>query len=327
MKIVFMGTPEFAIPSLKILLENSYNISAVVTAPDEPKGRGYKLTPPPVKVFALENKLRVMQPENLRDENFINELKNLSPDLIVVVAFRILPPEVFKIPPLGTVNVHASLLPRYRGAAPINWAIINGEKKTGITTFFINEKVDTGNIILQKEIPIGPDETAGELHDKLAKLGAEVLLQTLKLIESGSVQPLPQDESLATSAPKIKKEMCQIDWLKKNAQQVHNFVRGLSPSPGAFTFFGGRLVKIYRTKLPSEQSTKLTDAEPGQIFVEKDKLYVVCSDLNLIQIIELQIEGKKKLNADEFLRGFRIKSGEKFDVLDEAKLKMYLKNK
>lgn len=169
MKIVFMGTPEFAIPSLKALLDNNYNISAVVTAPDEPKGRGYKLTPPPVKVFALENNLRVIQPESLRDENFINELKNLSPDLIVVVAFRILPPEVFKIPPLGTINVHASLLPRYRGAAPINWAIINGEKETGITTFFINEKVDTGDIILQKKIPIDPDETAGELHDKLAK--------------------------------------------------------------------------------------------------------------------------------------------------------------
>ncbi|CUT01545.1 methionyl-tRNA formyltransferase [Candidatus Kryptobacter tengchongensis] len=161
MKIVFMGTPEFAIPSLEILLKNNYKIPLVVTAPDEPKGRGYKLTPPPVKIFAIENGLRVIQPENLKDERFIEEIKNVSPDLIVVVAFRILPREVFTIPPLGTVNVHASLLPRYRGAAPINWAIINGETETGVTTFFINEKVDTGDVILQKKIPIDPDETAG----------------------------------------------------------------------------------------------------------------------------------------------------------------------
>ncbi|MFN3134924.1 MAG: methionyl-tRNA formyltransferase [Candidatus Kryptonium sp.] len=329
MKIVFMGTPEFAIPSLDILIKNNYEIIAVVTAPDEPKGRGYKISPPPVKVFALEHNLRVIQPENLKDEKFISTLKNLLPDLIVVVAFRILPPEVFTLPPLGTVNVHASLLPKYRGAAPINWAIINGETETGITTFFINERVDTGNIILQRKISINPDETAGELHDKLSKLGAEVLLETIKLIESGFVQTFPQDDSLATPAPKIKKEMCQINWYEKNAQQVHNFVRGLSPNPCSFTFLNGKLVKIYRTKLPTSVDVEIDDAEPGKILVseKKDKMYVVCSDLNLIQILELQIEGKKKLNAEEFLRGFKLKSGDKFTVLGEYELKAFLKTK
>ncbi len=329
MKIIFMGTPEFAIPSLDVLIKNNYEITAVVTAPDEPKGRGYKILPPPVKVFALEHGLRVIQPENLKDENFISTLRNLAPDLIVVVAFRILPPEVFTIPPLGTVNVHASLLPKYRGAAPINWAIINGETETGITTFFINEKIDTGNIILQRKISIGPDETAGELHDKLAKLGAEVLLETVKLIENGSVQTFPQDDSLATPAPKIKKEMCQINWLEKSAQQVHNFVRGLSPNPCGFTFLSGKLVKIYRTKLPTFIDVEINDAEPGEILIpeRKDKIYAVCADRNLVQILELQIEGKKRLNAEEFLRGFKLKSGDKFVVLGEDELKAFLKNK
>ncbi len=329
MKIIFMGTPEFAIPSLDILIKNNYDIIAVVTAPDEPKGRGYKISPPPVKVFALEHGLKVIQPENLKDEKFIDALKNLSPDLIIVVAFRILPPEVFTLPPLGTVNVHASLLPKYRGAAPINWAIINGERETGITTFFINERVDTGNIILQRKISIDPDETAGELHDKLSRLGAEVLLETVKLIENGSVQTFPQDDSLATPAPKIKKEMCQINWHGKDTQQVHNFVRGLSPNPCAFTFLNGKLVKIYRTKLPTSVDVEINDAEPGEILVSerRDKIYAVCSDRNLVQILELQIEGKKRLNAEEFLRGFKLKSGDKFTVLGEDELKAFLKNK
>lgn len=329
MKIVFMGTPDFAIPSLDILLKNNYEISAVVTAPDEPKGRGYKLTPPPVKIFALKNNLNVLQPENLKDENFIKQIKSISPDLIVVVAFRILPREVFNIPPLGTVNVHASLLPKYRGAAPINWAIINGEVETGVTTFFINERVDTGNIILQKKVKIDPDETAGELHDKLAILGAETLLETVKLIESGNVKTIPQDESQATSAPKIKKEMCQINWLNKTSIQVHNFVRGLSPQPGAFTFLNGKLVKIYRTKLVEEPDLveNIKVLEPGQLIAKKDKLYAICADLKPVQIIEIQIEGKKKLTADEFLRGYKLKPEDRFEVLNEEDLKSFLKNK
>ncbi len=328
MKIVFMGTPDFAIPSLEILLNNNYQIQAVVTAPDEPKGRGYKITPPPVKVFALKHSLKVLQPESLKDGKFIAELKSLSPELIVVVAFRILPKEVFTIPPLGTINLHASLLPKYRGAAPINWAIINGETETGVTTFFINEKVDTGNIILQKKVRIEPDETAGELHDKLSIIGAEVLLETVKLIESGNVNPIPQDDSLATPAPKIKKEMCQINWFGKGAQQVHNFVRGLSPQPGAFTFLNKKIVKIYRTKL-TQPELKVQDVKPGQIIIDerKGEMYAICADLKPIQIIELQIEGRKKLNASEFLKGFRLENTF-FDVLSEEELKLYLsKNK
>lgn len=324
MKIVFMGTPEFSIPSLEVLLKNGYEICAVVTAPDEPKGRGYKLSPPPVKVFALQNNLKVLQPQNLKDPNFINELKKLSPDLIVVVAFRILPKEVFSIPPLGTINVHASLLPKYRGAAPINWAIINGEKETGVTTFFIDEKVDAGNIILQKKIEIGQDETAGELHDKLAKLGAEALLETVKIIQTGKVQTIKQDETLATPAPKIKKEMCQINWYEMKAEQVHNFVRGLSPNPGAFTFLNGKILKIYRTKLV-EKISEATTLRPGQIIVDGDSLFAVCSDLKPVQIIEVQIEGKKKLKSEEFLRGYKLKTGDNFEVIEINELRKILK--
>jgi methionyl-tRNA formyltransferase len=324
MKIVFMGTPEFSIPSLEVLLKNGYEICAVVTAPDEPKGRGYKLSPPPVKVFALQNNLKVLQPQNLKDPNFINELKKLSPDLIVVVAFRILPKEFFSIPPLGTINVHASLLPKYRGAAPINWAIINGEKETGVTTFFIDEKVDAGNIILQKKIEIGQDETAGELHDKLAKLGAEALLETVKIIQTGKVQTIKQDETLATPAPKIKKEMCQINWYEMKAEQVHNFVRGLSPNPGAFTFLNGKILKIYRTKLV-EKISEATTLKPGQIIVDGDSLFAICSDLKPVQIIEVQIEGKRKLKSEEFLRGYKLKTGDNFEVIEINELRKILK--
>jgi methionyl-tRNA formyltransferase len=324
MKIVFMGTPEFSIPSLEVLLKNGYEICAVVTAPDEPKGRGYKLSPPPVKVFALQNNLKVLQPQNLKDPNFINELKKLSPDLIVVVAFRILPKEVFSIPPLGTINVHASLLPKYRGAAPINWAIINGEKETGVTTFFIDEKVDAGNIIFQKKIEIGQDETAGELHDKLAKLGAEALLETVKIIQTGNVQTIKQDETLATPAPKIKKEMCQINWYEMKAEQVHNFVRGLSPNPGAFTFLNGKILKIYRTKLV-EKISEVTTLKWGQIIVDGDSLFAVCSDLKPVQIIEVQIEGKKKLKSEQFLRGYKLKTGDNFEVIEINELRKILK--
>lgn len=329
MRIVFMGTPDFAIPSLEVLLNNNYQIQAVVTAPDEPKGRGYRIFPPPVKVFALEHNLKVLQPENLKDEKFIAELKNLSPELIVVVAFRILPKEVFTIPPLGTINLHASLLPKYRGAAPINWAIINGETETGVTTFFINEKVDTGNIILQRKVEIDPDETAGELHDKLAIVGAEVLLETIKLIESGNIVIIPQDNSLATSAPKIRKEMCQINWLEKGAQQIHNFVRGLSPQPGAFTFLNKKIVKIYRTKLVSPDELPIQDIKPGQIIIDENKgnMYVICADLKPIQILELQLEGRKKLNAFEFLKGFRLGTNTFFEVLGKEELKLHLSKK
>lgn len=306
MRIVFMGTPEFAVPSLKILLENSYDIAAVVTAPDRPQGRGQKLDFSPVKKYSLEKKIRILQPEKLRDPEFVSTLRAISPDLIVVVAFRILPSEVFKLPPLGTFNLHASLLPKYRGAAPINWAIINGEKETGVTTFFIEESVDTGNIILQARVPIGENETAGELHDKLAEIGAEIVLHTVRLIEMGKVQPKPQDNSMATPAPKIFKENCRIDW-NKSATDIHNLVRGLSPSPGAFTYYDDKVLKIYRTLPHNQQSNQ----EPGTIVMAEKKL-IVATISGDIEILELQLEGKRKLTAEEFLRGSRIQTGQKF---------------
>lgn len=306
MRIVFMGTPEFAIPSLKILLEHRYEISAVVTAPDKPQGRGKKIDFSPVKKLSIEKGLTVLQPDNLRDPAFQSTLKNIAPDLIVVVAFRILPPEVFKLPPLGSFNLHASLLPKYRGPAPINWAIINGEKETGVTTFFLQESVDTGNIILQARVPIGENETAGELHDKLAEIGAEIVLHTVRLIEMGKIQPKPQDNSQATKAPKIYKEDCRINW-NKPASEVHNFIRGLSPNPGAFTYFQDKMIKIYRTRLITENASN----PPGTIVHVKEKL-LVATNPGQIEIVELQLEGKRKLPSEEFLRGFKIHPGDKF---------------
>jgi len=246
MRLVFMGTPEFALPSLKILLEHRYTIAGVVTVPDKPAGRGQQVAISPVKVFAIQNALNLLQPESLKDPAFIENLQSLDPDLFVIVAFRILPVTVFMIPKIGAFNLHASLLPKYRGAAPINWAIIKGERESGVTTFFLQEKVDTGNIILQARVPIGENETAGELHDKLAEVGAEIVLHTVRLIESGKADRKPQDDTLASPAPKILKEHCRIDW-KKTAREVHDFVRGLSPKPGAFTFHRETMLKIHRT--------------------------------------------------------------------------------
>lgn len=301
-----MGTPEFAIPSLNILLENNYEISAVVTTPDRPKGRGLKVDISPVKKISIEKKLEVFQPEKLKDQDFISQIKEISPDLIVVVAFRILPPQVFTIPRFGAINLHASLLPKYRGAAPINWAIINGEKETGVTTFYLKEQVDTGNIILQARVPIGENETAGELHDKLAEIGAEILLHTVRLIDLGKVQTQEQDERLATPAPKIFKEHCKIDW-NKPAEQIHNLVRGLSPSPGAFTYFRDKMIKIFRTSKTKFKSDKL----PGTVVDSGEKLLITTVS-EVIEVLELQLEGKRKLGAQEFLRGFKINIGESF---------------
>jgi methionyl-tRNA formyltransferase len=308
MRIIFMGTPEFAIPSVKTLLENRYDVVAVVTAPDKPRGRGQKLSSSPMKEFAVEHSLETLQPVLLKDEGFIRRIRDLSPDLIVVVAFRILPREVFEIPKLGSFNLHASLLPRYRGAAPINWAIIKGEEETGVTTFFLQERVDTGNVILQDRVRIGEDETAGELHDKLAKVGAEIVLQTVRLIELGKAHPRPQEEALATPAPKIYKEMCKIDWAK-SAQEVHNFVRGLSPEPCAFTFHSGRTLNIYRTK---KTGVKAPHASSGAIIGRTAKELLVATANELLSLQELQLEGRKKMGVEEFLRGYKIEEGDQF---------------
>lgn len=299
MKIVFFGTPDFAIPSLDILLKNDYRIVGVVTTPDKEKGRGLKLDFSPVKKFALSKNLIVFQPEALKDLDFRNQIKELKPDLGIVVAYRILPREVYTMPRLGTFNLHASLLPKYRGAAPIQWALINGEKVTGVTTFFLEEKVDTGNIILQREIPIDDDDNFQTLHDKLAIVGSELVLETVRLIETGKFELTPQDESLATPAPKITKEICRINWANE-ATTIHNLIRALYPVPGAFTFHGEKIFKIYKSRVTNLNSFD----KPGRISFNENEILVDTGDY-CISIIELQPESRKKMTANEFLLGYK----------------------
>ena len=306
MRIVFMGTPEFAIPSLKILLDQHYEVVAVVTVPDKPSGRGQQLSQSPIKVFAQEHTLTVLQPEKLKDPLFLEQMKSLRPELAVIVAFRILPPEVFTIPKFGSFNLHASLLPKYRGAAPINWAIIRGEQETGVTTFFLKETVDTGNVILQARVPIREDDTAGDLHDKLSEVGAEIVLHTVRLIERDKAAPKPQDDTVASPAPKIFKEDCKIDW-NNNVREVHNFIRGLSPRPCAYTFHNETMLKIYRSRVAETASSSM----PGKILETGHRL-VVGTQHGALELLELQQEGKKKLSAEEFLRGYRLTEGEVF---------------
>jgi len=312
MRILFMGTPDFAIPTLSTLLEQSYDIPAVVTAPDKPRGRGREVSFTPVKNFCLKKNIPLLQPGELKDPVFLSAVRNLAPDLIVVVAFRILPRELFTIPSRGSINLHASLLPRYRGAAPINWAIINGETETGVTTFFLQERVDTGSVILQARVRIGPDETAGDLHDKLAEVGAEIVLQSVRLIERGQVQTRMQDDRLASAAPKIFREHCSIDWAK-SAREIHNFVRGLSPVPCAWTRHAGKLLRIYRTAVMPGGGGR-GPALPGTVIAAGEKDLAVQSADGCISILEIQQEGKKRLSAEEFLRGYELRAGDRFEV-------------
>jgi methionyl-tRNA formyltransferase len=300
MNIIFMGTPGFAVPSLKALLNSHHKISAVVTVPDKAKGRGLKVTESDVKKFAVENFLPVLQPVSLKDPEFVSELEQLSADLIVVVAFRILPKSIFKIPAYGSINLHASLLPKFRGAAPINWAIIRGERETGVTTFFLQEKVDTGSIIMQEKTDIAFDDTAGTLHDKLMTLGADTLLSTVDLIESYDGKPpvQKQNNGEATGAPKIFKEDCRIDF-DRSVDEVYDFIRGLSPYPGAYTEYNGRIIKIYSTVKSRWDSLK----GPGRFFIKDDRLYVSCLN-EFLEITELQMEGKKRMNSRGFLNGY-----------------------
>lgn len=298
MKIVFLGTPDFAIPSLKSIYESKHELLAVVTVPDKEQGRGRKINFSPVKKFAIEHNIPIYQPEKLKgNEEFINQMKELQPDLFVVVAFRILPKEVFEIPKFGSFNLHASLLPKYRGAAPIQWALINGENETGLTTFKLAEKVDTGNIYLQVIVPIFPEDNFGTLHDRLSELGADVVLKTIEMIESGNYQLLPQDDSLATPAPKITKEICKIDWTKP-AEKIHNLVRGLSPEPAAFFIHNQKVIKVYKTEVVKELKLK-----PFEFYQTKKELFVGCGE-NSLQILEIQQEGRKRMTTEEFLRGY-----------------------
>jgi methionyl-tRNA formyltransferase len=310
MRIVFMGSPEFAIPSLERLTQSRNEIVGVVTVPDKPKGRGRKLSESPVKRFALEHDLLVLAPANLKDEEFVGTLKELRPELILVVAFRILPEAVFALPPLGTVNLHASLLPAYRGAAPINWAVMNGETKTGLTTFYIRKKVDTGDVIMQKAIDILPEESFGELHDRMAQMGADLLLETVNRIERGEATAIEQDDSLATPAPKITPEHCRIDW-SKPAIDIKNQIRGLAPSPGAFTHCRGRILKVFRAQVMGESPFS---EDFGRV-VDSDKTEAlwVRTSKGMLSLLEVQPEGKRRMCADEFVRGYRIKPGEKLE--------------
>ncbi len=301
MRIVFMGTPEFAIPSLKKLLENGYEVVAVITAPDRPAGRGRKLRPSPVKVYAESADLHVMQPEKLKDPEFLAELRALKPDLAVVVAFRMLPELVWSIPKRGTFNLHAALLPNYRGAAPLNWVIINGDIETGATTFFIDNMIDTGPMLLQRKLSIPDDWTVGDLHDDMMEMGGELVLDTVKAIESNTIAPKPQDQNaLRHQAPKIFKEDCQIDW-NKPVRDVYNFIRGLSPYPTAWTTLEGKMLKVLNTRRTNKSNTPL----PGKAVISKgNKLFISCMD-GWLEITELQLEGKKRMKTEEFLRGYK----------------------
>jgi methionyl-tRNA formyltransferase len=307
LKIVFMGTPEFAVASLDALVKAGANIVGVITAPDKPAGRGMKLTGSAVKKYAVERGLQVLQPEKLKHPEFLQQLQSLQPDLQIVVAFRMLPELVWKLPPLGTVNVHGSLLPQYRGAAPINWAVINGEKETGVTTFRLKHEIDTGNILLQERIGIAEDETAGELHDRMKAMGADLLVKTVKGIADGTLSEIPQEKLAATGnaeplkhAPKIFTETCKIDW-SHPVSAIYNLIRGLSPYPGAFTLLDDKIMKIYKAEKISAQPSQ---ASGGYETDKKSYLRFAAAD-GYIDVKELQLEGKKKMKADEFLRGWR----------------------
>ncbi|MFN8393696.1 MAG: methionyl-tRNA formyltransferase [Bacteroidia bacterium] len=301
MRIVFMGTPDFAIPTLRVLVDHGYDVVAVVTSPDKPSGRGLQLSASPVKEFAVSRGLHVLQPEKLRDPAFLEELRSLQPDLAVVVAFRMLPEVVWSLPKHGTLNLHAALLPDYRGAAPLNWALINGETKTGATTFFIDQQIDTGGILLKTEIDIPHEWTAGDLHDAMMERGATLVLDTVKAIDAGTVKAQPQDEKeFLHPAPKIFKEDCRIDW-SRPAREVYNFVRGLSPYPTAWTTLGGKVLKIFKV---SEGGQEI-DGNPGTLLRNaQGELWVRCGD-GCLRIDSLQLEGKKRMETAAFLLGHR----------------------
>ncbi len=311
LRIAFMGTPEFAVASLEALTGAGFNVVAVVTAPDRPAGRGRKLKASAVKEYAVENQLPVFQPPNLKDPEFAAHLRELQVNLQVVVAFRMLPREIWSLPEYGTFNLHASLLPDYRGAAPINWALINGETQTGVTTFFIDEQIDTGNIILQESLQVGAEETAGELHDRLMALGAGLVVKTARLIQQGPVETTSQKEvESPRKAPKIFREDCRIHW-DQTAANIHNHIRGLSPYPGAWTRLGegeaGQTVKIFRTRM----TDRVADREAGRILQSKNAVFVQASDAWL-EVMEIQLEGKRRMSVQELLNGFEFDQGASF---------------
>jgi methionyl-tRNA formyltransferase len=310
LRIIFMGTPGFAVESLKALVSNGYNVVAVITAPDKPAGRGQKMSQPAVKQYAETVGLTVMQPEKLKNHEFLDQLKSLKADLQIVVAFRMLPEVVWDMPPLGTFNLHASLLPQYRGAAPLNWAIINGEAETGVTTFLLSHEIDTGRILFKEKTPIGVDETVGDLHDRLMMIGADLVLKTVDALSRGDVTPISQDDLVKQGvqikhAPKLFRDDLHIDWTKP-ASEVRNLIRGLSPYPGAWTTLINKDTgNSYELKIYNAGIAARADAKPGTLISDgKSYLQVACGT-GWLRIDDLQLAGKKRMKTDEFLRGYQ----------------------
>lgn len=317
LKIIFFGTPDFAVESLSRLVEGGYNIAAVVTMPDKPAGRGRQLQQSDVKRYAVEHGLPVLQPVSLKDEAFIEQLRSYGAQLFIVIAFRMLPEAVWQMPPLGTFNLHASLLPRYRGAAPINWAVINGDTETGVTTFFLKHEIDTGDVIQQRSCPIARHDNVEDVHDRLMAMGADMVLETVDAIIAGTVKPIPQDQLLtagqqATPAPKIFKDTCRIDW-NRPAEALYNHIRGLSPYPAAWTTLTDRqgnevtTLKIFATSEPQPMGAGEQPA-PGTIQADRKRLRVACAD-GWLEVLSLQQSGKKRMDTDAFLRGFALTDG------------------
>ena len=299
-RIVFMGTPEFAVASLDALIKAGHNVVGVITAPDKPAGRGMKMNESAVKKYAVEHSLYILQPEKLKNPEFLSQLKELKADLQVVVAFRMLPEVVWNMPPMGTINVHASLLPKYRGAAPVNWAIINGEKESGVTTFKLAHEIDTGNILLQQKVKIDDEDNAGVLHDKLKQAGADLLIKTVNGLADKSIAEQPQTGNENIHAPKLNSETARINW-QLPAEKIHNLIRGLSPYPAAFTLLKGKIFKIYK----SEFKIVVPAVEPGNYETENKSYLSFAAADGYIYAKEVQAEGKRKMSVEEFLKGFR----------------------
>lgn len=318
LNILFMGTPDFAQESLKSLVENNYKVIGVVTNPDKPKGRGMKLVASPVKEYALEKNIPVYQPIKVRNnKEFIDKIKTLNPDVICVVAYgKILPKEILEIPKYGCINVHASLLPKYRGAAPIQWAVLNGDKETGVTTMYMDVGMDTGDMILKEKVEIGEDETTGELWDRLSKIGGELLVETLKQIENGTAPREKQSDNF-TMAPMLNKEMSKIDWKNKTAQEIKNLVRGLNPIMGAYTFLKGKKIKFWKVDVSNKKLDEIEDIdnlENGTILLadQKEGLFIKTKE-GVLKVIEIQGENAKRMSIGDFLRGNSIENFEKFE--------------
>ena len=306
MRIVFMGTPDFAVPSLRILVENGFDVVGVITATDKYGGRGNKrLIQSAVKQYALDQNLHILQPKNLKDPEFVEELRALDADLQVIVAFRMLPEVVWSMPKLGSINLHGSLLPKYRGAAPIHWAVANGERETGVTTFFLKHKIDTGDMLFQEELSIGENDTTGDVHDRMMDLGAETVLKTVQAIESNNYELKPQNDTAATKAPKVFHRDCEVNF-DQDTEKVHNFIRGMSPFPAAWTMLEGKKLKLFRCHKAIESHS----LQPGTFETDNRKYLHIATKDGFVCIKELQLQGKKRMRIKDFLNGYKFEQND-----------------